>query len=257
MKITKYIFLLSLFAAIASCSKNEQKLFSDVARIQFGPIPKNVNYEPKALEDTMKSHTFYYTPDVEQDTIHFDIYTIGNVANRDRAYQIEQVILAGVENAIPGVHYKAFDSEEMANHYMIPKDSVHMLVPIVMLKDRSLDDRIVTLQFRLVANEEFQLGEIKKLWRKLTFTSMLNRPSKWNSVNGYFKDYSRVKHEFMIEKSGLKWDDKLIEEVIMDTATPNYWKEFFIDELIKENRRREESLLGPLEDENNQIVTFN
>lgn len=257
MRITKYITFLFIFTVITSCSKNEPKKFSDVSRLQFGPTQNRINYEPYSLNDTLKNHTFYYTPDVEQKIINFDLYTIGNVADHDRVFKIEQVILEGVENAIPGVHYKAFDSGEMAKYYVIPKDSVHVFVPVVMLKDKSLDSKIVTLKFQLVANEEFQLGEVKKLWRKLTFTSMLNIPSLWSNVNNILGSYSVVKHEFMIEKSGLKWDDELIETITTDAATPKYWQAFFVDELIKENKRREENLLDPLEDENGLIIKFN
>lgn len=257
MKITNYIILLFLFAAVISCSKNEYNFFDDAARLQFGTIPSRINYEAYALDDTMKSHTFYYTPEVKQETTYFDLYTVGMVANHDRAFKLEQVMLEGEENAIAGIHYKAFDSEEMSKYYVIPKDSVHILVPIVMLRDKSLDNKIVTLKFQLVANEEFQLGEEDKLWRKLIFTSMLNRPSEWGKMVYRFKDYSRVKHEFMIEKSGLKWDDVLLRELIAEPSTLDYWQGFFIDALIKENKSREERGLEPLEDENKKIIKFN
>ena len=64
---------------------------------------------------------------------------------------------------------------------------------------------------------------VAKQWRKLYLSDVLLRPTRWS--DGYFGTYSKVKHRFMMEQTGLKWDDEYLEIVPSDVSMGYYWQE--------------------------------
>lgn len=244
MKKIEYIFSLFFLSTLFSCSANEFNLYSDVARLQFGT-------------DTLKRFSFFYSKDdVIQDTIFFNIYTIGKPCNYDRAFRLVQLQMENSENAIPNLHYKAFDSYEMKEKYMIPKNAVQTLVPIVLLRDASLKEKTVFLKFRIESNNEFLVGDSLFIWRKIEFTAQLSRPSKWDEVGGALGEYSFVKHAWMIKVTGFKWDNDYLSYIAPLFAEYDYICSTLRLELLRENREREERGEEKMKDENGVEITF-
>jgi len=248
-----YIVVLSVLFLSYGCKKDQFYLFNSEARIQFGPpiIPGRVVNE---YTDSLKSETFYYTPEfIKQDTIYFDVYTIGAVEKQDRSYKLRQINVSGVDNAQPGKHYIAFDNSSLAPHYVIKADSVHARVPVVVLRDEELKGKTVTLSFELLANDQFALGEPTKLKRKLEFTDRLSKPNAWTAsfTQYYFGAYSVRKHAFMIETTGEKWDQSFIANLPIDQN--NYFKSVLAMALIDYNKQHPGA---PLRDEKGELITF-
>lgn len=216
-----------LIAFLAACKKDQYYLYNDTARLQFGPAPDWIYNTSFEMADTMKPYTFYYEPaSTVQDTVFFDIYAVGGVSGKDRPFAIEQVMLEGEENAEAGVHYKAFDDPSLKDVYVMKAGQVHDSVPIILFRDASLKNKSVKLQIQVKANDQFQPGEISKLWRRVEFTDMLSQPAAWDNSGEryYWGKYSQVKHAFMIEGTGKKWDQEFMAEVRVDYSLITFWR---------------------------------
>src|SRR5690606_5427125 len=109
---------------------------------------------------------------------------------------------------VAGKHYVAFTDSKASKHYVIKADSMHARVPVILLRDLSLKSSAVLLKFKVVENEQFKTGEASKLWRKIEFTDQLSRPLAWSASAStyYYGEYSLVKHQFMVESTGQRWD---------------------------------------------------
>ncbi len=242
MKIRVYTFILLSFFSLTACQKSKELLYTDIARIQFGPDPAKIPNVSQATADTLKTQTFVYLPSfIFTDTVFFDIYTMGRLSDRDRPFKIKQVQVKNAKNAIAGKHYKAFDNPEIAALYVIKAGTVHTRVPIVLVRDVSLRDEAYVLKFEVEENDCFRLGQADLLWRKVIFSDLMMRPSIWNEMysNLYFGTYSEVKHQFMVDVTEQRWDQEFITKILMDTEQLHYWLGMLKSALIEENRGKE------------------
>lgn len=244
--------ILGLGVYLGSCQKSSLILYEDVARIQFGP-EKRLLYSPtNAFQDSLKTQTFAYLDNSKlTDTVYFDIYTMGDISNKDRPFILRQEQVAGEENALAGVHYRGFDNTDVANLYQIKAGQMHSLVPIILLRDASLKETSVVLKIALVENENFQKGQESLSWRKLTFTDKLSRPDNWNP--GVLGKYSEIKHRFMISVTNEKWDQSFILSIVRDVQAQHYWLGKVKAALLKYNNEHPNQ---PLKDEDNEAVIF-
>lgn len=226
MKNLKHLLVAIICMFILSCKKSGDFLYTDIARIQFGPEPRLLYSTAAGLNDSLKRQTFVYLDNSTLiDTIYFDIYAMGNLSDKDRSFTLKQEQVNEEYNAVPGVHYKAFTDSDVAGNYVIKAGQSHNLVPVILMRDASLKSNSAILKFSIVANENFQPGPEELLWRKVIFTDRISRPSAWNeSVSTmYFGKYSEVKHKFMIKTTGQKWDQDFFVMLIQDTQQLQYW----------------------------------
>lgn len=256
MRFLKYLTVVLVVLAIASCKKDQYYLYNDTARIQFGPDPSRIYQATYNLADTLKPYTFFYEDQsVKEDTVFFDIYAIGGVSKKDRTFSLEQVTVPKATNAIAGTHYVAFNNPKVAKFYVIKAGTVHTKVPIILLRDVSLKTTTPMLKFNVVADENFQKGEINNLWRKVEFTDRLSQPAAWDAsaARFYYGDYSVVKHQFMIESTGQKWDQDFMAPLPGDYALLQYWIGALKINLINYNNAHPGN---PLRDEFGALVLF-
>jgi hypothetical protein len=219
MKRTLYIVAAIALLAMASCKQEDYYLFKDVARLQFGPTPNFIYIKTHNLDDTTKNFTFYYnTVTSTQDTVFFDIYAEGGPTTTDRSFALQQVQVAGATNAVAGTDYKAFTDPAVTLAYVIKAGQVHANVPVVLLRSAALKTTTLTLKFMVVENSNFKQGEETNLWRKIIYTDRLSQPTAWNAsaAQTYYGAYSTVKHAFMIQVTGLRWDEDLITSLSSD-----------------------------------------
>ncbi|SMO74654.1 DUF4843 domain-containing protein [Solitalea koreensis] len=256
MKKLKYFVVALALISLASCKEDDYYLFNDTARLQFGPDISRIYQTSFNLADTLKPFTFYYeNPDVKQDTVFFDIYAIGGVSSKDRSFTLEQVQVQGVNNAVAGTHYVAFNDPLVSKNYVIKAGQVHSFVPVVVLRDASLKNSNVVLKFNVVADKNFQLGEANNLWRKIDLTDRLSQPAAWNASASqyYFGKYSIVKHRFMIESTSQKWDQEFISFVMADYALLQYYTGTLKTALVNYNNAHPGNML---KDEVGDLVVF-
>jgi len=256
MKTLKYILIVIAVIAITSCKKDQYYLFNDTARIQFGPDATRIYTASYNLADTLKPFTFYYElPSVTEDTVFFDIYAIGGVSKTDRSFTLKQEQVPNVSNAVAGTHYVAFTDARVSKFYTIKAGTVHTSVPVIVLRDPSLKTNTVVLKLDVVSDGNFQLGEKSNLWRKVQLTDRLSQPASWNSSFSqyYFGKYSTVKHAFMIQATGQKWDETFISVTSADYALLQYYIGVVKTALIDYNKNNPGN---PLRDESGELVVI-
>jgi hypothetical protein len=226
MKKYYCLYIIGLVLLGTACKKDQYYLYNDTARIQFGPEPGRIYTTSFNFVDTVKRFTFFYDdPAVTQDTVFFDIYAIGGTADKDREFKLQQEQIAGVENAVAGVHYKDFNSSELSTVYTIKAGAVHTRVPVIFLRAADLKTKTVELKFTVISNNNFAQGEKSLLWRKAIVTDRLSQPSSWDAWYTQYRlgKYSTVKHAFMIEKTGQKWDAEFLTYLMTTLAEMGYW----------------------------------
>jgi hypothetical protein len=141
MKITKYIILLVVLEIFASCAKKDMITFNETNRLQF-------------IGDTLTYQSFVYKKaSATRDTVYLTIRTIGNISKTDRTINIEQIIEKNQDNtAIPGTHYIAFNDPEISKHLLIKANTVETKIPIILLRDASLDNAFFRLRMKILKN---------------------------------------------------------------------------------------------------------
>lgn len=256
MRFLRYIMVVLAAIAITSCKQDAYFKFNESARIQFGPTPYRLYAKGYEMADTVKPYTFYYEePSVQEDTVFFDIYTVGELAKVDRTFTLQQENVTEGENAVAGKHYVAFTDSKASKHYVIKADSMHARVPVILLRDPSLKSSTVLLKFKVVENEQFKTGEASKLWRKIEFTDQLSRPLAWSASASsyYYGEYSLVKHQFMVESTGQRWDQDFMVGLPAEYGLLQFWLGKLKTNLVNYNNAHPGN---PLVDENGNLVVF-
>ncbi len=253
----KYILLFVLISGvIASCKKDQYMVYEDVARLQFGQEPRLLYRPEYDFNDTLKMLSFYFSnSSVTEDTVFFDLYAIGGTRNTDRSFTLSQEQIPNEVNAEPGKHYVAFNDPRAQKNFVIKAGTVHTSVPIILLRDASLKTTTPKLKFVVTADDNFQLGERNKVWRRIEFTDRLSQPSAWDAsmTQYYIGKYSVAKHQFMIQTTGDRWDQEFIASIKSDLSLVNYYKAILRTALIDYNKANPTK---PLTDEFGEAVVF-
>jgi len=254
MKKLRYIPVL-LFLMATSCV-DEYSKYEGENYIQFGPELSRIYSTSYNYTDTTKLYSFYYFPASRvQDTVYFDVYAIGEVTLADRPFTLEQEMVANVENAVSGTHFKAFNDASVSGKYVIKAGTSNTRVPIVLLRNSTLKQKEVVLKFKVVENQNFKPGEKALTWRKIIYSDKLSQPAAWNAsaIQYYWGKYSTVKHAFMIEKTGEKWDQDFMVGLPSNYALLTYWRTKLKTILAEYNAANPGNLL---KDEFGEVVTF-
>ncbi len=204
-----------------------------------------------------RSYSFVYEgDDVTLDTLWVRVNTQGFVRDYDRPFRLQQ-IASGTDrpDATPGTHYTGFDDASLAGSYVIPAGQNTALLPVVVRRDASLKEGDVSLYFQLQENEHFKQGLPAQRTAMLVISDRLSRPASWS--NYYFGPYGQVKHRFMIDHTGLRWDEDFVSQLVSgDYGYIRYLMMLLARELEQENTARAKQKLRPLAEENGDEVSF-
>ena len=213
------IYLLLMITVISSCNSSEE-CYSD---------PNNKINFLFEKDDSVLIQSFVYVEDLAQmrDTVYVKIGTIGFVTDYDRAVSIRQLGKKGENSAIPGVHYIGFDDKEASNLLVLRAGNAIDSLPVILLRDVSLETEDAILNVTLVDNSCFSLGLEGETDKTVIFSDMMNEPSNWihiesatNHLPRRLGDYGRIKHQFLISYTDEKWDyaffELLKQDVIRD-----------------------------------------
>lgn len=255
----KYIFLMAGICGLmsfTSCEKDLETYSDPTCRINFYYDISSVS---DFKEDMAKdNYSFVYGSDeAVDDTLWYQVETMGFVADHDRSISLEQIPVEGADNAVAGKHYVAFDNPSLAKYYVIPAGKASAKIPVVLLRDASLKNENVTLKFALKANDNFVLGYDVLSQRTLTFTDQLSEPSNWTKNYGssyyawyasdIFGAYGVVKHQFFISETGEKWDNDYLDKILTgDRLYYSYLAQKLAKRLAEVNAEREARGEGPL-----------
>ncbi len=159
-----------------------------------------------------KLYSFVYVNDsVMNDTIWITLNTQGFVRDQDRSFRLCQANVDSVVNAVPDVHYTSFDSPVMQKYCVVPAGENTVDVPIIVHRDPSLEENDVRLNVEVMPNENFGKGVVEKRVYPIIISNLLTQPVNWESY--YFGTYGPVKHRFMINETGLRWDEDFIAQL--------------------------------------------
>jgi hypothetical protein len=172
---------------LSSCQKAKELRYDSHDNIYF-------DFYPNALRDSVV-YTFAYKPGLAKDTVWLPVRISGIRTDVDRKFIIK--VMADSSTAVPGTHYKPF-----ADSYIFPKIQGAVYVPLeVYNTDPSLEEKSVSLRFKLVATDDFGVAIPKLITGKVIISSKLEYPGQWWSMwlGSY---YSRVKHQFFLLVTG-------------------------------------------------------
>lgn len=257
------LLLASCLLTLTSCEKDLEKFNQEDSWVNWF-----FNYEEDNYifnEETPKtSYSFAYAGSgVQTDTLWYYVQTTGFVSDRDRQIELVQVQdeTAGVVNAQPGVHYVPFDDASIKEYYVAPAGTPKFLIPIVLKRDASLKQTDVMLKVTFRENNEFKVGYNDFAVRYITISDRLTAPSLWDSTSGvvqyYFGKYGPVKHQFLIDMTGEKWDDEYIRELTNgDSGYISYLAQLMARKLAALNAERTARGEDPLTEDDGTVVSI-
>lgn len=243
----KYALCMMACIALLSCSEDKIEPYGGDAYIQFYRYSINgASYVDKV------EISFGYEPmDVVDSTVNISTMMVGKLIGEDRTYEFEQILVdedddEGIWNAASGVNYAPFDSDEFDGKYVLKGDQGYANLPVKIFRPAEGETFILKLQ--LVENTYFKAGVPEKRTFEITYHSDLRKPGRW--VNSFYGQYSRTKHQWMIDNTGEKWDDAFTKTVSDTRDLYQYWQLTLRMMLAEENARRADDSLEPLKDEN-------
>lgn len=196
--------------------------------------------------------------DITQDTVWVEVSTMGFLSEQDRQVELLQVV-TGENDAVPGVHYVAFDDPALLAKSYVAAGQNLARVPIVVLRDASLDQHDVVLKIAIKDNGVFKPGYEEFSTRTLHISAQLAKPSNWDSyyMDYMFGTYTPTKHALMIEWTGKLWDDAYLEELNNgDYGYQEYLATWMKEKLEEENQKRLDAGEDILREPDGTPVTF-
>ena len=229
--------------AFVSCTQDLEKYSTEECHLNFlyyyagtGEV-YNSEAVAKYFATVFTDYSFAYYGDAQRDTLWFEVSSMGFLSDVDRPIALKQVQVSDtVENARPGVHYVPFDDPSLAGLYRMPAGQDTVSIPVVLLRDPSLDDRLVVLRFTFADNGFFSPCYESMSTRTIFFTSGLIRPSSW--IDGIYGKWGPVKHQLLMDWTNEPWDEDYISKLNDDSSYYNYLLAKLHKRLEEENAKR-------------------
>lgn len=267
MNTIKYLALAVItLAGATSCEKELEPYSNADCFLNFRFVDsKGTDYQNESLE---KTPTIVETPllynfkthgSIQSDTVWIQAKTVGFVMDYDREYALEQVEVKDAGNAVAGVDYVAFDSQEAQRIQVVKAGESTFLVPVVLLRSTNLQAKNVVLKIRFKENHNFKNGFTMMQTRTISFTDRLSKPSVWDAcgLNTIFGNYGNTKYQLMIDWSGKPWSDEFIQEKYsQDKDYLSYMAQIFTKRLAEENAARQAKGEDVWREEDGTVVSF-
>lgn len=244
----KYIvlwFTLVFAMSFTSCEKELKPYDDPTCRLNFlynGGMDSTDDLGKYDDSDfTATSYSFIYDgANKERDTVWFQVGVSGFLYDYPRPITLKQIAVPDtVDNAESGVHYIPFSDPTLSSYYTVPANAAGLYIPVILLRDTSLNRKDVVLRFGFEENDYFSIGFPKMSYRTIYITARLSAPSQWGAY--LFGNWGPVKHQLMIDWTGEKWDDDYFIEAIYGNSDMNYQSyisEWFARKLEEENAKR-------------------
>lgn len=227
----------------------------DSSELYDYPVNK-IGFLLEGNESRILTKTFIYDqPAVTRDTVYIRMRTMGFVTPFDRPVRLEQAEatedeVGNVSNAVSGVHYVAFDDPGYAKLAVVKAGQAEVLMPVILLRDPSLQEEEVALKIRIAENDEFTPVNLESSERVILFSDLMIQPNAWDdNFAKLFGKWGPVKYQFMLEQTPELWDDAFIEVLMNDSPYLIYWQSQLRNLVDEENAKREEAGEGPLREE--------
>ena len=246
-KIYSFLSVFALLFVMAGCEQDLPTYDDSQARL---------NFDYTQYASGRVNYSFVFNSSKQRDTVWIQLNTMGFLSDEDRPFELQQ-IESGDHDAVPGKHYVAFDDENVKKYMFVPAHQNYARVPIIVLRDASLDDATYTLNIAIKPSDIFQKGYFAQSSMTVNITNQLSKPTSWTGgMNHYFGQWGPVKHQFMIDVTGKKWDDAFITSVQGDFDMVNYYINKLDKALDAENQRRKAAGLPYLQEADGTLVAF-
>lgn len=267
IKNITYLVVAVAFACCAqSCEKELESYSHQDSYLNFRFLKSNgddmLNSElesSSSVANTPVQYNFKTHGAIRQDTIWLQAKYIGFVTDYDREYALEQVEVPGVDNAVAGTDYVAFDSPEAQRVMVVKAGESTFLVPVILLRSSALQSKDAVLKVRFKENKNFKNGYSNMQTRIISFTDRLMKPAVWDqfNLNLLFGNYGDVKFQLMLDWSGLSWSDEFITEMYTtDKAYFDYLSALFKKRLAQENAERQARGEDVWREADGTVITF-
>ncbi len=226
--IHKYSLLCFGVAAIwcGSCSKDGYVQYdADYASLRF-------IYTAQGNDSIVYSFALY--PDQEEGIVEIPFKLVGLASGQAREVKVE--VVKEETTAKENDNFVVETSE-------LPADSIKATLKIRVKKTSELEDKDLVVKFRLGSNDYFAAAPVDENMYRIVLTNRLTKPKGWP-----FGDYSRVKHQFVIQILGIATDyDK------WSRGEQVYYTSILVDALYKYNKAHPGNSLT---DENGLLISF-
>lgn len=235
MKIRNMILAAMAVLGIASCS-NDDFLYQDQARVRLVG-PKIYTSETDSL-----NFSFVSVPSgTDSKTLDVDVYIMGPTASYDRTAAI--AIDAEKTTATS-------DMYEVPSTVVIPADSSHAVLPVVIKRSDAILTKSVYLYIQVAENADFGVGVNEQNHLMLIWNDKISKPNNWDDLTEFFGEYSNTKYRFMLETlTG-------VGELDADTMSWALLMSYRIKCQNALNDYNEAHPNAPLTDENGNLVSF-
>lgn len=217
-----------------------------------------LKFEYEYTRDSIINYSFAYGhSSVQIDTVELELQLMGEVKDYDRPFTLKQVPSGGLD-AVAGKHYVPFDDKELMTDYVLPAHATKVTVPVVLKRDPSLKEDNYTLRLTIGETGEFTCGSKERAYRTIAIADELIKPNGWDRLDHFFGTWGKVKHQFMIDMSGNKWDEEYVQGLVDIMYTEQgylfYWADFFGQALAAYNANPDND--PPLREAGGEPVTF-
>lgn len=209
--IIRIICVLVSFWAMSACQEETLTEYENDPRLSFG----------EKQDSVVVQSFFVLNSKIGRDTVFLQVETLGYPENYDRPFAVVQSNEGKTDAAVAGVHYLAFTEPEIQEQLMIPAGKVSAEIPVIVFRDRSLQEKIYQLQVDILENEYFKPGLVNHTTCMVRISDMADKPLLWESFwKEWFGEWSPVKMKFIIDYVGLTD----FENKPSSVAEANYFK---------------------------------
>lgn len=254
------IYLFVLCSAFLTGCKQEFPFYSEETMPYLNFVYAKDQFNQ--VTDSVVNYSFVYSDEtVVRDTLWLEVKHIGHIPTTDLHFSIKQVVETEGGQAVPGVHYVSFDDPGIAAWCVMPAGKITTKVPLVLLRDASLQTQEIRLRLTIADGGDYLAGVDGQLQRLFVVSDQLVRPAAWERYIEAFVlgSYSKKKHEFLIRTiENERVDDEYFEKLL---AAEDYTYWGYVNKWLKiklaEYNADPNNTDTPLRDENGNVVDFN
>lgn len=222
----------------ASCKQDFPEAFTGKSYIQFTPT--------NGIKTVVTAYSsFYYSdPSKTTDTILFDVTSLGLVPTKTTYIKLTPILGAitasnypDAVDAVSGVNYTSFDDPDIQKLMKLDPGKSNGKIPVIIKRDPSLKTKMYQLHFKLSDSDDYLAGNPKYIEGLVYITDFLFKPTNW-STTFFLGTYGTVKHQFMVEQSGERWDVDFITTILANSNLQTYYKYKFSQALKVTNAAR-------------------
>ncbi len=202
MKKIFFLLLLTSVFILPGCKKNEQDAsYKGNALIIMGGDAN----QGAAGDSTLYSFAIWPI-DTVSTNINLIVQTTGNLSAAEREFKIE--VDAAASTALAAEY-------EFPTSFKIPAQGFRVVLPVKIKRSARLTNTQVKLALKIVATKDFAPGPsvpgavVSGPTFKIIWNDMLIKPTFWdpsgtNNLQSYFGKWSKVKHQLIIDATGIR-----------------------------------------------------